>query len=153
MRRAILTALVLFASLSPAWTADQEADLRALVDRYCAAWGTLDPAKAEPLYAKDAGLVFFDLLPLKYEGWTEYDKGVRAVFATFESMKLVPKGDLKVTRRGNVAWTTTTMRLDVKPKTGEAMALDVRQTLVLEKRSGEWRIVHEHFSAPLPDHE
>ena len=42
-----------------------------------------------------------------------------------------------------------TVHIDVKPKEGEAMSLDLRQTLILEKRSGDWKIVHEHLSAPL----
>ena len=157
MRRLAVFSLLLCLAALPLLAAadDEHADIRALLDRYAAAWGSLDPGKAAPLYATDADLVFYDVLPLKYTGWSEYDKGVRAHLAEFQSMKLTPKGDLKVTRHGNTAWTTQTVHIDVKPKEGEALSMDLRQTLVLEKRSGEWKIVHEHLSAPLeiPHHD
>jgi ketosteroid isomerase-like protein len=131
-------------------TKSNDLDFKALIDRYCSAWSSLDPNNAAPLYAKDADLVFYDIAPLKYSGWAEYDQGVRKVLGGFETLKLTPNSDLKVTRRGNIAWTTVTHHLSAKLKGGGPMESDVRQTAIWEKRSGKWLIVHEHFSAPLP---
>jgi uncharacterized protein (TIGR02246 family) len=153
MKRAILFTLLIVAVVLPIVAKDSDADIKAVVDQFAAAWGSLDPSKAAPFYAKDANLVFYDVLPLKYTGWDEYDKGVRPHFAQFQSLKITPKGDLQVTRRGDVAWTTQTVGMDVTVKEGEGMALDMRQTLILEKRGGKWLIVHEHLSAPLQMHE
>lgn len=122
---------------------------QALIDRYYAAWNTGDPAKAAPLYAKDANLVFYDITPLKYNGWTEYDAGVRNVLAAFASAKFTPQQDLNVTRHGSIAWTTVTWHLSGKKKTGETLEIDGRHTAIWENRAGKWLIVHEHFSAPL----
>ena len=126
------------------------AEFKTLTDRYFAAWNSLNPDNASPLYAKDADLVFYDIAPLKYTGWAEYDKGVRNVLGGFESLKLTPNNDLKVTRRGNVVWTTVTFHLSAKQKSGGQLETDGRHTAIWEKRSGKWLIVHEHFSAPLP---
>lgn len=153
MKRFLLFSLLLCAAVLPLPAKDDDADIKAVVDKYAAAWGSLNPDNAAPLYAKDADLVFYDVLPLKYTGWSEYDKGVRPHFAAFESLKITPKGDLKVTRSGNVAWTTGTLQMDVKPKDGELMPLEMRQTLILEKRAGSWVIVHEHLSTPLQMHD
>jgi ketosteroid isomerase-like protein len=155
MKRIAMIVLAVTLLALPALAKDDDAELKGFVDRYAAAWGSLDPGKAAPLYAKEADLVFFDLLPLKYVGWEEYEKGVRPHFAMFESLKITPQGDLKVTRHGGTAWTTGTVNMEVKPKGGEVMALALRQTLILEKRAGEWKIVHEHLSAPfqLPEHD
>jgi uncharacterized protein (TIGR02246 family) len=153
MKRTLFALIVLCVAAVPTLAKDDEAAFKALIDKYCSAWGSLDPDKAAPLYAKEADLVFYDITPLKYTGWTEYDKGVRPHFALFESLKLTPKGDLKVSQHGNLAWTTTTMQIELKEKSGEPMSMDVRQTLVLEKRGGAWLIVHEHLSAPLHMHE
>src|SRR5712691_7816443 len=49
-----------------------EDEFHALIARYYAAWNTLNPDIAAPLYAKDPGLVFYDIAPLKYKGWEEY---------------------------------------------------------------------------------
>ena len=107
------------------------------------------PAK---YYAKDADLIFYDIAPMKYNGWAEYKAGVmKAFFDTITSGKLTPNiNDLKVTRRGNVAWTTLTFHLSGKPKAGGSMELDARHTAIWEKRGGHWLIVHEHISVPLP---
>jgi len=125
-------------------------EFKALIDRYYAAWNTGNPDNAAPLYAKDANLIFYDLTPLKYTGWSEYDRGIRNVLASFASAKFTAQPDLKVTRHGTIAWTTVTWHLSGKKKSGEAVELDGRQTAIWENRHGQWLIVHEHFSAPLP---
>lgn len=128
-----------------------EAEFKALLDQYYAAWSTLNPDNAARFYAKDADLVFYDLAPLKYKGWGEYKTGVIKAFTeTMASGKLTPKDDLKVNQRGNVVWTTVTFHLSAQPKAGGAMELDCRHTAIWEKRGGKWLIVHEHLSAPLP---
>ncbi|HSE38728.1 MAG TPA: nuclear transport factor 2 family protein [Blastocatellia bacterium] len=128
-----------------------ESEFRAILEQYFAAWSTLNPDNAAKFYAKDAGLVFYDIAPLKYVGWTEYKTGVIKAFTeTMSSGKLTPNNDLQVTQRGPVVWTTVTFHLSAKPKAGGEMELDCRQTAIWEKRGGKWLIVHEHLSAPLP---
>ena len=129
-----------------------DAEFKALIEAYYTAWSTLDPENAAKYYAKDADLIFYDIAPMKYNGWAEYKAGVMtAFFNTVSSGKLVPNiNDLKVTRRGNIAWTTLTFHLSAKPKAGGSMELDARHTAIWEKRGGHWLIVHEHISAPLP---
>jgi ketosteroid isomerase-like protein len=136
---------------APASKPASEAEFKALLDQYYAAWSTLNPDNAARFYAKDADLVFYDLAPLKYNGWGEYKAGVIKAFTeTMASGKLTAKDDLKVTQRGNIVWTTVTFHLSAQPKTGGAMELDCRHTAIWEKRGGKWLIVHEHLSAPLP---
>lgn len=152
MKKALFVCLLAFLFAAPLLAKDED-DIRAVIDKYAAAWGSLNPDNAAPLYAKDTDLVFYDLLPLKFTGWNAYAEGVKPHFAQFESLKITPKGDLKVTRRGDVAWTTSTFDLAVKPKGDETMAMEVRQTLILERQGKDWKIVHEHFSTPLQMHE
>ena len=121
-----------------------------LIDLYYAAWNTLNTDNPASFYAKDANLVFFDVVPLKYNGWVEYKKGVQKFF--FDKIsggKLTPNNDLKITRRGDVAWMTLTFHLSFTLKTGDAMEIDCRHTAIWAKRRGKWLIVHEQISAPL----
>jgi ketosteroid isomerase-like protein len=132
-----------------AGTIDQE--FKKLINEYYEAWSTLNPDVAAKFYAKDADLIFFDVAPLKYNGWGEYKAGVQTAFTdTMSSGKLVPNDDLKVIRRGNVVWTTVTFHLSAKPKQGAALELECRHTAIWERRGNKWLIVHEHVSAPLP---
>ena len=132
-------------------TSGTEGEFKELIQHYWQAWSTLDPEKAAPMYAKDADAVFFDVAPLKYKGWTEYKAGVVKVFATAASASFAANDDLKVTRRGNVAWTSSTFHGTITQKDGKSMQLAGRHTAVWEKRGGNWIIVHEHVSAPLPE--
>jgi ketosteroid isomerase-like protein len=151
--RLILAAALLTCSLTTVVFGQKansnDLQFKTLIDRYSSAWSSLNPDNAAPLYAKNADLVFYDIAPLKYTGWAEYDQGVRKVLGGFESLKLTPNNDLKVARRGNIAWTTVTFHLSAKQKGGAQMEMDCRHTAIWEKRGGKWLIVHEHFSAPL----
>jgi ketosteroid isomerase-like protein len=122
-----------------------------LVQRYYAAWNTLNTDNPASFYAKDANLVFFDVVPFKYDGWGEYKKGVeKFFFSRISAGKLTPNNDLKITRRGDVAWMTLTFHLSFTLKTGEAIEMDCRHTAIWQNRRGKWLIVHEHISAPAP---
>ena len=51
--------------------AGDEKEITTTLNRLYAAWSDLNPAKAAPFYAKDPGNVYFDVVPMKYTGWTE----------------------------------------------------------------------------------
>src|SRR5437660_12729301 len=48
---------------------------KALMQKVWDGWSTLDVSKVSELYASGAR-VFFDITPLKYASWDEYQKGV-----------------------------------------------------------------------------
>src|SRR5438552_11541415 len=83
-RAFMLTRLLLITCLltSSAFARDKSADApnKDLAQKVMDAWATLDTSKPAPYYAKDGDNVYFDLLPLKYNGWDEYSKGVTKVF-------------------------------------------------------------------------
>lgn len=135
----------------PASSSAFETEFKKLIDEYYTAWSTLNPDNAAKYYAKDADIVFYDIVPLKYNSWSEYRAGVIKAFTEPNlSGKLTPNDDLKVIRRGNIVWTTVTFHLSAKPKAGGAVEVDCRHTAIWEKRGSKWLIVHEHVSAPLP---
>lgn len=130
-------------------SADDKA-IRARMDAVWAAWSTLDVKNAAKFYSKDPGLVFYDITPLKYNGWSEYENGVQKVLQSFKSAKLTVNNDAKVWTRGNGALGTATVHADLVRQDGKSESADWRWTVVYEKQQGEWMIVHEHISAPLP---
>jgi ketosteroid isomerase-like protein len=127
-----------------------EEALLALVPKIVASWETFDLAKIEPYYAKDADLAFFDLAPMKYNNWAEYRAGApKVLFEPNNSLKLKVNEDLRVHPHGDFAWATFTFGADITNKQGATSHLDGRWTMVLEKRSKNWIVVHEHVSVPL----
>ena len=147
---AFFGAMLTFVGARAQQKASDDATFRKLIDGYCAAWSSGNPENAAKFYAKDANLTFYDLAPFSYNGWKEYDEGMRELLATnVESISLTAEKDLKATRHGNIAWTTVSMHALAKMKNGTTLDTPVRYTGIWEKRGKNWVLVHEHLSAPL----
>jgi ketosteroid isomerase-like protein len=147
---ALAGGLVTFAGARAQQKATDETTFRKLIDDYCAAWSTANADAPAKFYAKDDGLVFYDLAPFAYHSWKEYHDGVqKEFFANMASGKLTAGKDLKVKRHGTIAWTTVSMHFSEKTKDSKTSEIDVRYTGIWEKRGATWLLVHEHLSAPL----
>lgn len=127
-------------------TQNTDKEFKELINRFYTAWSSGNPDNAGPFYAQEPDLVFYDIAPLKYNGWQAYNEGVRKVF---ESAKFVPNNDLNVVQKGPIAWTSVTFHLSGKRKNGEAVEREGRHTAIWEKRDGKWVVVHEHWSLPM----
>jgi ketosteroid isomerase-like protein len=147
---AFLGGLLTFAGARAQQRASDDATFRKLIDAYCEAWSSGNADAPAKFYAKDNGLVFYDLAPFEYHGWKEYHDGVqKEFFANMESGSLTADKDLRVSRHGIVAWTTVSMHFSEKTKDGKAVETRVRYTGIWEKRGKNWLLVHEHLSAPM----
>lgn len=111
-------------------------------------WSTLDPANSAPYYAQGPH-VFFDIAPLKYNSWDEYQKGVKGVLAGYKSAKFVVNDDAAIHPHGDLVWVTSTIHEEMTTKAGKVEMGNFRWTAILENENGKWLIVHEHVSAPL----
>lgn len=112
-------------------------------------WSTLDPANVAQYYALGSH-VFFDIAPLKYASWDEYQKTVVQVLADYKSAKCAVNDDAEVHPAGNYVWATTTIKEEMTHKSGKIDMGNFRWTVIFEKQGGKWLIVHEHVSVPLP---
>jgi ketosteroid isomerase-like protein len=92
---------------------------------------------------------FFDIAPLKYSNWAEYEKGVTELLKAYKSLKLTLNDDTQIHTDGNLTWTTTTVKEDAVTTAGKHEMATLRWTLIFEKQAGKWMIVHEHMSEPL----
>jgi len=115
------------------------------------AWYAMDVKRAGTFYAKDADLVFFDIAPHKFTGWSEYEKGVTQLLAPYRSLGGSLNDDLAVKVHGNLAWSTGTVKMVGVRKDGKPDdVLNLRMTGIWERRQGTWLLVHEHVSVALP---
>jgi len=154
MTKTLVSLLLTLALAIPAFSQKKatsgDAEFKALIQEYYAAWSTANTDRPSKLYDKDADLVFFDVAPLKYNGWDEYKVGVqKGLFDNMISGTLSANDDLKVNRRGSIVWTSVTGHLSAKMKDGKALETDIRHTAIWEKQGGKWVIVHEHVSVPM----
>jgi ketosteroid isomerase-like protein len=143
-------AMLTFVGARAQQKASDDARFRRLIDDYCAAWSTGNPDNPAKFYAKEQGLVFYDIAPFSYHSWSEYHESVnKTLFDNMASGTLSAGKDLRVVRRGIIAWTTVSMRLSEKTKDNTSTELDIRYTGIWEKRGANWLLVHEHLSTPL----
>jgi ketosteroid isomerase-like protein len=112
-------------------------------------WSTLDPANVAKFYASGPH-TFFDIAPLKYGSWEEYERGSKDVLSGFKSAKFSVNDDAAIHPHGDLVWATATVKDEMTTKAGKVNMGNMRWTVVFENQDGKWMIVHEHFSAPLP---
>ena len=134
---------------APLTDAEAGVQLRARLQDVLNAWSTMDPDAAAKYYAKDADLIFFDLVPFEYKGWDEYYLGTKKLFQSYQSVNIRLNDDANVHWKGDLAYATASWNLLGTLADGTQQQLDLRWTVVLERRNGEWLVVHEHVSAPL----
>jgi len=111
-------------------------------------WSTLDPSNTAKFYATGSH-TFFDIAPLKYNSWDEYEKGVRGVISGYKSAKFTVNDDADIHPHGDLVWATSTIAEQMTEKSGKVSMGNFRWTVVFENVDGKWLIVHEHVSAPL----
>ncbi len=111
-------------------------------------WSTLNPANVEKFYATGPH-TFFDIAPLKYGSFDEYEKGVKAVVSGYKSAKFTLNDDLAVHSHGDLVWASATVADQMTTTAGKVEMGNFRWTVIFENIDGKWLIVHEHVSAPL----
>ncbi|MBI3476721.1 MAG: nuclear transport factor 2 family protein [Acidobacteria bacterium] len=121
---------------------------RAYLQKIWDGWGAMDAAHQKQFYAQGPH-VFFDIAPLKYGGWDEYQAGVGQALADFKAAKFIVNDDLQIHKSGDAYWITSTVAFDMTHKSGKRDMGQFRWTAVLEKHDGQWLVVHEHVSAPM----
>lgn len=121
---------------------------KVLLQKIWDGWSTLDPANVEKYYAKGPH-TFFDIAPLKYGSWEEYEKTSKTVLAGYKSAEFTVNDDADVHPHGDLVWATATIKEEMTAKSGKVEMGNFRWTVIWENEDGKWLIVHEHVSAPL----
>lgn len=94
-------------------------------------------------YAPDAE-VFFDITDQVELNLSQMlAEGTASSDADYE---IVPNNDERIHVSGDTAWVTATG--SARPTKGGGASLEWRYTGILEKRRGDWLIIHEHTSTP-----
>jgi ketosteroid isomerase-like protein len=127
-----------------------EAEIRALEQRFAAAFRAKDVNAIMAVYVPDESLHVFDVIPPReYVGATAYRKDWETFLSMFDGPITLEISDLKVTTGGDVAFSHSIGHLAGKLKNGRALDLTVRVTDGYRKVGGKWLIAHEHVSVPV----
>ena len=147
--RAIVFTLSTLAFSAPAW-ADAAADIRALEDRFVAAFKAKDVDSIMKVYAPDQTLIVFDVVPPRqYVGAAAYRKDWQDFLGSFDGPITVELTDLDILADRNLAYSHSIQRVAGTDKQGKKLDLTVRVTDVYKKALGRWHLIHEHVSVPV----
>lgn len=144
----ILAILSLAATKSASKETKSGAPDKAHLQKIWDGWSTLHPDNVAPFYASGTH-TFFDIAPLKYSSWEEYQSGVRKELADYKSAKFTVNDDAELHPAGTYVWGTATVKFEMTHQNGKVDMGNMRWTFVFEKESGKWLIVHEHVSMPI----
>ena len=129
---------------------NDEAAVREVLAKSASSFAKNDMAAASQVWANDESLIVFESGHANY-GWADYrDNHLGPEMKEMQSTNYT-FGDVKVHLAGNTAWAT--MKYSIAADVAEAGKTRHVEgaglaTAVLEKREGQWRIVHWHSSAP-----
>jgi ketosteroid isomerase-like protein len=135
---------------APDTKAKDLADIKALEDRFTAAFKAKDVNAIMAVYVPDESLVVFDAIPPRqYIGAQAYRKDWEGFLAMFPGPMEISMSDLDVTVGGDVAYSHSIQQGVGTMKDGKKMPFTVRVTDGYKKVNGQWLVAHEHVSFPV----
>ena len=149
MRRLLLVGLLLVVATSAAQAgSSEEQQIEETIAAVVKAYSAGDYDTLGRYYAPDVTVVPGDYSPA-LNGWSNVMPRYRQAHLAYGHIELV-RENTKITRRGKIAWASYQWQLaGLRGK--ELLEVQGHTTLVLEKRKGQWVIVHNHTSlVPSP---
>ena len=130
--------------------ADDQADIKALEQRYVTAVNAKDVKAIMACYVQDESLLVFDVMPPRqYVGAKAYQKDWEALFAAYPGPAELEMSDLSVMIEGNLGYGHNIQRSTLIDKGGKRTPLILRVSNGYRKINGKWLISHEHVSVPV----
>jgi uncharacterized protein (TIGR02246 family) len=133
-----------------ATTNSDEAEIRALYDRWAKVFEAHDIEGIMSLYAPGDAVIAYDLVPpLQYKGKEAYRKDYVEFLAQYDGPIHVEFRDMRILSSGDLGLAHGLERFTGKLKNGQQSDLWLRATSVTRKMNGKWLIVHDHVSVPI----
>jgi ketosteroid isomerase-like protein len=122
--------------------------VREIIEEWAAAVRARDIDAVLRRHAQE--LLMFDVVgPVRLQGLDAYRRTwIEQFFPWHGGTGRFELADLKVSAGADVAFATALLEC-AGTEDGKKVAFTLRLTIGLEKRNGEWIIVHEHHSQPL----
>ena len=128
-----------------------EQEIRALEDRFAAAFRAKDVDAIMKGYAPGAELFVFDVTPPRqHVGFDDYKKDWQDFFSAFPNpVDKFEVQDLSIMTDGKLAYSHSIQPVITTAKDGSKFSLIVRVTDCYRKINGRWLITQEHVSVPV----
>lgn len=147
---AALACAVLLLMPRASTAANDEAEIRQLLDRWAKAFRAKDLNGIMSIYESGKGLVAYDIVPpLQYKGFEAYKKDYQEFLDQFQGGIDVEMRDLSIVAGDRVAFSHGLERLTGTLKNGQKFDGWVRFTEGYRKTNGRWFAIHDHVSVPV----
>lgn len=150
---ALVVALAAYSALYRSYAqtkVSDEAEIKALHQRYIDAFNKKDVATIMSCYLPGAGLFVFDVTPPRqHVGWEDFKKDWEDFFAAFPGPLHDAISDLRITTDGQLAFSHHIETGYLTRRDGSRLDIAVRVTDDYRKVNGKWLIVQEHVSVPV----
>jgi uncharacterized protein (TIGR02246 family) len=131
-------------------TVNNEAAIRALEDKFAAAFNAGDIDAMMKNYIPDNSLVVFDVVPPRQHlGADAYRKAWEHFFTHFRGTPKIAITDLSITVDGNIGFSHSIQHVTGIDTQGHSIDRTVRVTDGYRKIGDNWLIVLEHVSVPV----
>jgi uncharacterized protein (TIGR02246 family) len=147
---ALLAASLCAAAPQTSGGKSDEQEIRALYDRFAAAFRAKDVESVMQNYAPGGELFVFDFLPPGQRvGFDDYKKYYQEIFADVPGqIDKVEFKELSIVADGNLAYSHAVEHFTVTAGDGSKADINLRVTDGLRKINGKWLITQEHISIP-----
>jgi uncharacterized protein (TIGR02246 family) len=146
----VVTTLLAILAAQSVFAANDEAEIRAAVKRFDAAFNSHNTRDFLALYTPDGDSIYFEeVVPLQIKGRDAFRKYVDLIFT--QTSQLLQKTTVEgIIADRNVAAAACIVRASWTDTSGQHSQVG-RFTMVLKKLDGKWLIWHEHYSLPCDD--
>jgi ketosteroid isomerase-like protein len=147
----IFVITISFASFAETKKAANLGPDKAYLQKLLDGWSSLNPANMKQYYVQGDHL-FFDIAPVKYSNWAEYQTGTTELLGGYKSLKMTLNDDAQIHHEGNLTWAVATIKEESVTVNDKHELGTFRWTVLFQKQpDGKWLIVHEHTSVPAQD--
>jgi len=130
--------------------ANNEAEIRQLLDRWAKAFHARDLNGIMSIYEPGQALVSYDIVPpLQYTGFEAYKKDYQEFLDQFQGPIDVEYPNVRIIASDTVAFSHGLERLTGTLKNGQKFDAWIRFTEGYRKTNGHWLAIHDHISVPI----
>jgi uncharacterized protein (TIGR02246 family) len=156
MKKLVAFSVLALACVSLLWmpkartAANDQAEIRQLLDRWTKAFRARDLNGIMSIYEPGQALVAYDIVPpLQYTGFEAYKKDYQEFLDQFSGAIEIEMQDLTIVAGDTVAFSRGLERMSGTLKNGQKFDAWVRFTECYRKTNGHWLAIHDHISVPV----
>jgi ketosteroid isomerase-like protein len=125
--------------------------IAAVIEQYRRGFATMDVEGLKAIWDQDYDNIIYvpQEMAQPVRGWAEVEQYYKSVAEFLERVRTMTVGDLSVDVFGDVAYAFCIFHFEGEVK-GQSHIADGRDTFILRRKSGTWKVIHYHESRPGP---